>query len=269
MSVQTIYAPPHSPELDDEQVAGFERSGYLVLPGFLPDDLVDRVKPEVDLWVDSGLRAQTIASVLDPDTHGVPTLMELDLPAHGELLAHAPLLRAIGRLIGPRFVHHHMHSDRHAPDLPGKAWHHDYEQRVQSHRTHGMIHALHYLDGIAPDMAGLAVLPGSHLEVAEKSARAHLGTDVLPGEVFIEDLPPGSTVLLHSALFHTRRAKPEHPGRPRYFVDASYCQTGTLWPPVKPYWRDMLSRGRQRGLGGTDWPELFAEEHFSDYTKPE
>jgi hypothetical protein len=269
VSVQTIYAPTQTSELNEEQIAQFERSGFLVLPGFLPDDLVARVRPEVDRWVDRGLRAQSIAAVVDPENNGTPAVTELDLPAHGELLTHEPLLRVIRQLLGPRFVFHHMHSDRHAPDLPGKAWHHDYEQRVQSHRTHTMVHALHYLDGIDPQMAGLAVLPGSHREVAEKTARVHLGTEVLPGELFIEDLRPGSTVLLHSALFHARRAKPEYPGRPRYFVDASYCQAGTTWPPVKPYWREMLRRARKLGLAGSDWPDLFAERHFSDYAKPE
>lgn len=267
--MQTIYAPPQPSILDDAQTTQFKRSGFLVLPGFLPEDLVARVKPEVDLWVDSGLRARTIAAVRDPEACGVPDVLEPDLPAHGELLTHEPLLQAVGQLLGPDFVFHHMHSDRHAPDLPGKAWHHDYEQRVQSHRTHGMVHALHYLDGLTPDMAGLAVLPASHLEVAEKSRRAHLGTEVLPGEVLLEELPAGTTVLLHSALFHARRAKPAHHGLPRYFVDASYCQAGTLWPPVKPYWREMLGRARRRGLAGENWPQLFAEEHFSPYVKPE
>jgi hypothetical protein len=269
VSTQSLHTPAQPPRLDDEQIEHFERSGFLVLPGLLPDDLVARLKPEVDRWVDTGLRTRAIAAVLDPDTNGVPAVLETDLPAHAELLAHEPLLRVIGQLMGPRFVFHHMHSDRHAPDLPGKAWHHDYEQRVQSHRTHTMIHTLHYLDGIGPDMAGLAVLPGSHREVAEKTARAHLGTGVLPGEVFIEELPAGSTVVLHSALFHARRAKPDNQGRPRYFVDASYCQVGTLWPPVKPYWREMLSRASQSGHAGADWPELFAERHFSDYVQPE
>ncbi|WKU48836.1 phytanoyl-CoA dioxygenase family protein [Streptomyces sp. VNUA116] len=269
MPVQTMHTRTRLSGLDDTQRARFEESGFLVLPGFLPDDLVTRVKQEVDTWVDTGLRARSIASALAYDTHGVPDVMEFDLPAHGELLAHEPLLQVVGELLGPGFGFHHMHSDRHAPDLPGKGWHHDYEQSVQSRRTHTMLHALHYLDGIDSDMAGLAVLPGSHREVAGKTACAHLGTSVLPGEVYLEELPAGSTVLLHSALFHARRAKPEFPGRPRYFVDASYCQAGTAWPPVKPYWREMLARARQLGLAGPHWPDLFAEHHFSEYTKPE
>jgi len=267
--VQTLSAPTQPSRLDDGQIEQFEQLGFLVLPGFLPADLVARLKPEVDHWVDTGLRARSIASVLDADAHGVPEVIELDLPAHSQLLTHEPLLQIIAQLMGPQFAFHHMHSDRHAPGRPGKAWHHDYEQRVQSPRTHTMVHALHYLDGMDPDMAGLAVLPGSHREIAEKDARAHLGTDVLPGEVYLEELPAGSTVLVHSALFHARRAKPESPGRPRYFVDASYCQAGTVWPPVKPYWREMLGRAQRRGLAGAAWPDLFAERHFSDYVKPE
>jgi ectoine hydroxylase-related dioxygenase (phytanoyl-CoA dioxygenase family) len=198
----------------------------------------------------------------------VPEVLEPDLPAHGELLAYEPLLEIIEQVLGPGLVFHHMHSDRHAPDRPGKAWHHDYQQRIQSHRACAMVHALHYVDGMDPEMAGLALLPGSHNEIAEKDARAHLGTDVLPGEVYIEELPAGSTLLIHSALFHARRAKPDSSCRPRYFIDASYCQTGTLWPPVKPYWREMLSRARRNGLAIPSRSDLFAERHFSDYVKP-
>jgi len=164
-------------------------------------------------------------------------------------------------------VFHHMHSDRHAPDLPGKEWHHDYEQREQTDRTHGMVHALHYLDGFSADMAGLAVLPGSHREVASKKALAQHGTDVLPDEVYLESVPRGTTVLAHSALFHARRARPDQPGRARYFVDASYCEAGVRWPPVKPYWRHILRRAQELGLDRGEWPELFSERHFSEFEK--
>ncbi|MEJ3744820.1 phytanoyl-CoA dioxygenase family protein [Actinomycetes bacterium KLBMP 9797] len=255
----------HAPPLD---VAEFHRSGYLILPGFLPADLVGRMRPEVDRWVDEGLRARSIACSVDPDTHGLPPVLELELPAHGDLITHPPLLAVLAQLMGPRFAFHHLHSDRQEPDRPGKAWHHDYEQRPQTDRTHMMIHTLHYLDGLDSETAHLVVLPGSHREVAEKDARADRGTDPLPGELVIDRLPPGSTVVLHSALFHARRALPGGQGRDRYFVDASYCQVGTRWPQVKPYWRYALRRAHERGLGA-QWPDLFAERHFSEYEPPE
>ncbi|MET9480894.1 phytanoyl-CoA dioxygenase family protein [Streptomyces sp. NPDC006638] len=257
-----------APALDGADLDRFERLGYLVLPGFLPTELVSKVKPEVDSWVDDGLRTRSIASATHPEIHGVPPVMELELPGHGELINHRPLLSLLAQLMGPSFVFHHLHSDRQAPGIAGKPWHHDYEQTPQTDRAHSMIHTLHYLDGLSPDTSSLVVLPGSHHEVAEKTARGHLGTRELPGEVVIDRLPSGSTVVLHSALFHARRPRPDSPGKPRYFVDASYCQTGTLWPPVKPYWRHMLRRAGELGLDGGGWPELFAERHFTEYVKP-
>ncbi|MFD9523602.1 phytanoyl-CoA dioxygenase family protein [Streptomyces sp. NPDC059979] len=159
---------------------------------------------------------------------------------------------------------HHLHSDRQAPDVPGKPWHHDYEHSTQTDRSATMVHALHYLDGLSTDTSSLVVLPGSHRERADKAARVHLGTDPLPGEVVLEELPPGSTVVLHSALFHARRPRPGGLGKPRYFVDASYCEVGPLWPPVKPYWRYMLRRARELNLA-PDRPELFTELTFAEY----
>lgn len=253
------------PVLPESDLRNFVERGFLVFPSFLPDNLVRQLRLETDKWVDAGLRAQSIACAVDPEVNGVPDLLEFEMGAHGELLAYPPLMDILAQVMGPSFVFHHMHSDRQAPEVPGKAWHHDYEQSPQGERKFAMVHALHYLDGLDEETSALVVLPGSHKEVAGKLSRAHLAEDVLPGEVVFGELPPGSMVLLHSALFHTRRARPDGVGKNRYFLDVSYCQTGTLWPPVKPYWRHMLQRGRELGLGGDKWPELFAEEHFLEY----
>lgn len=250
-----------------EQVARFAEVGFLVLPGFLPEDLASRLRLEVDRWVDDGLRSRSILSATQPETYGTPPVMELELPAHGELITLPRLLSVLDQLTESELVFHHLHSDRQAPDVPGKPWHHDYEQTPQVDRAAPMIHALHYLDGLDEQTSSLVVLPGSHREVRAKSARAHLGTDPLPGEVVLSQLPPGSTVVLHSALFHARRPRPGVAGKHRYFVDASYCAIGPLWPPVKPYWRHMLGRARELGLAA-DRPELFAERHFTEYVRP-
>lgn len=268
MLSQIAIAPEGTRSLSYTELDQFARLGYLVLPGFLPDRLVSRLMTEADRWVDDGLRARSIACCVDPDTHGLPPVMELELQAHGELISHAPVMGVLSQLMGPDFVFHHLHSDRQAPGTPGKAWHHDYEQNPQVNRDHAMIHTLHYPNGLDAKTSVLAVLPGSHRVVAAKTARAHLGTQQLPGEVVISRLPRGSTVVLHSALLHARRPKPGTPDRCRYLIDASYCQVGALWPPVKPYWRHMLGRARELELDRGRWPELFAERHFTEYVKP-
>ncbi|MER6094787.1 phytanoyl-CoA dioxygenase family protein [Streptomyces sp. NPDC001728] len=252
---------------NEVRTESFVEDGYLVLPGFLPDDLVDRLVPEVDTWVEKGWRQASIEACLRSGAEP-PQVVELDLEAHGELAVHPPLMDLLGHpdLLGESFVFHHLHSDRQPAGGAGKSWHHDYEQGPRRDRRLPMIHALHYIGGLTPELGGLAVLPGSHREVTEKNARSHLGTAVLPGEALIDDLPPGSTVVLHSALFHTRRAPsaPQSRTGPRYMIDGSYCRTGTPWPPVKPYWRQVLAVARSRGLS-SGRPDLFAERHFGEY----
>lgn len=256
--------------LNATQLDWFTELGYLVLPDFLPYELVARLEAEVDRWADTGLRARSIASCVDPESFGPPPVMELEMEAHGELVGYPALMAVLAQLMGPTFVFHHLHSDRRDPGSGGKEWHHDYEQDLQVDRTHTMIHTMHYLAGLDESMGGLVVLPGSHHEVAEKTARAHLGTAKLFGEVLIDRLPPGSTVVLHSALFHARRSLPAGPvpGKPRYMIDSSYCQGGIRWPTVKPYWRYMLARARELGLDGDRWPELFSDHHFAEYVRP-
>ncbi|WP_329172673.1 phytanoyl-CoA dioxygenase family protein [Streptomyces sp. NBC_01477] len=253
------------------QTRNFTEDGFLVLPGFLPAGLVERLLPEVDEWVETGARQRSIDACLRPGGQP-PQTVELDLEAHGELAVYRPLMDLLSHpdLLGESFVFHHLHSDRRPAGAGGKSWHHDYEQRPQRDRRFAMVHVLHYLCGLRRELGGLVVLPGSHREVAEKDARSHLGTGVLPGEVVIDDLPPGSTVVLHSALFHARRAASaaDPGGGARYMTDGSYCRTGTRWPPVKPYWRQVLAVARARGLDAGR-PELFAERHFTAYEAPE
>jgi hypothetical protein len=244
----------------------FADSGYIVLPGLVHKSLRDRLVPEVDHWVDDGLRSLSIAACSEPGPGLPPPLMELELPAHGELLTHEPLLRLIADLMDTPFVFHHLHSDRHGPGVAGKPWHHDCEPNDLNDPKLLMVHALHYIGGLDGTIGSLTLVPGSHREPWSKSALAHLGSAELPGEVVIDALPPGSTILLNSALLHARRPAPSPPGTaPRYFVDACYCQTGARWRPVKPYWRHMLATARALGLDGGRWPELFEERHFTEY----
>ncbi|MFD7858485.1 phytanoyl-CoA dioxygenase family protein [Streptomyces microflavus] len=251
------------------QVKNFPERGFLVLPGFLPGPLVDRLVPEVDQWVDTGLRQLSIDACSLPED-AVPPRVELQMAAHAELAVYAPLLEVLQdeSLLGHSFVFHHLHSDRRPPGGAGKSWHHDYEQHPQRDRALPMIHALHYLGGLQPGMGSLAVLPGSHNQIAKKDEMSALGTGFQPGEETIDDLPRGSTVILHSALFHTRRAaRSPADAAPRYMVDASYCRTGAPWPPVKPYWRAVLAVGRTLEPARERWPELFSERHFSPYAR--
>jgi phytanoyl-CoA dioxygenase PhyH len=261
-TLETPAGPAIPLPLDEQQVDAFEDRGYLVLPSFLPPGEVEALIGEVDRWTGSGLRDASVACAIEAATRKPPAVMELELAHHGWLISHPPLMRILEQLLGPVFAFHHMHSSRHDPGLPGKSWHHDFEQHPQTSRTHAMIHAFHYLSGLNGTVGDLVLLPSTHRIVAGKDGLSHAGTQRLYGEVVIDDLPPGSTVIVHSALFHARRPRTGGDDRSRYFIDAAYCQGGTVWPPVKPYWTEMLARARELGLDRGLWPELFSARHF-------
>jgi hypothetical protein len=64
-------------------------------------------------------------------------------------------------------------------------------------------------------------------------------------------------------MWHARRAKPGGEDSPRWFVDASYCQSGVKWPSYRA--PDMLPELRERHetAGGTR-PWLFDDTQFFD-----
>lgn len=263
IDISLLLTPLVVQPLNTRQISAFAEHGYLVLPSFLPTKLVETLKREVDHWVDERLREQSIACC-HSQTRQPPPLMELELTEHGWLISHPPLMSILTQLMGSTFAFHHLHSDRHNSGSRDKNWHHDYEQYPQTNRSHMMIHVFHYLNGLNRTIGNLVLLPGSQSIVAERKALSCLGTMSLPGEVVINDLPPGSSVIIQSSLLHARRAQPGGEGQPRYFIDCSYCQGGVRWPADRSYWRHMLSRARALGLDRGQWHNLFDERHFYD-----
>lgn len=245
----------------------FAARGYLVLPSFLPPDLLSTLKKEVDRWIDEGWRERSIAHCLS-GRRGLSELAELELGEHSWLISYPPLMAVLEPLLGPALAFHHLHSNRHDPGMEGKEWHHDYEQQSQGERTHLMVHVFHYLTGLDATIGDLVLMPDSRRQAARKDAWCHLGTRQMPGELVINRLPEGSTVIIHSAMFHARRPQPGDHGRPRYCIDASYCQAGVRWPVVKPYWRALLARARELGLDRKRWPACSTSGILSMTPKP-
>jgi ectoine hydroxylase-related dioxygenase (phytanoyl-CoA dioxygenase family) len=167
----------------------------------------------------------------------------------------------VEQVMGLGFAFHHLHASRQGAGTPGSNWHQDYEQEPQTNRSHIMVHVFYYFNGLNGEVGDLVVLPRTQNTVIANGALGHLGQQVLPGEIVVDDLPPGSAVIVYSALWHARRAKPGGEDRVRYFADASYCQAGVKWPSYhSAQWREILATAREK-LGHES---LFAEEHFFD-----
>ena len=202
--------------LDTAQLDHFRHEGYLVLPDFIDPGFNQRLKDEVDIMMahrDAG------------DMRMVVSYREM-----GMLTSYPPAMAILAHLMdGDRFAMHHIHSVRFAAGAGGVGWHQDYEQHPHSNRSHLMVHIFCYLNGLNGEVGDLLVLPRSHNVIAERNL-TFLGTADLEGSLCFDDLSPGSAVIVHSALWHARRPKPGGEGRPRYFIDISYCQNGVKWP---------------------------------------
>lgn len=239
--------------LTPDQNGRFRTDGYIVFPGFFTDQEIAGYKADVDCLM------QDRASGGD-----VPFLCEY--PQLGPLISHPRVMSIVEQVMGPGFSFHHLHAVRQGAGTPGVHWHQDYEQEPQTNRSHLMVHVFYYFDGLNGEVGDLLVLPGTQNTVIQSNALKTFGTERLPGEVVVDDLSPGSAVLVNSALWHARRDKPGGEGRPRYFADSSYCQAGIQWPSYSPTsWRDILRRCRELGLDREGrYSHLFDESHFFD-----
>jgi hypothetical protein len=239
--------------LSDEQIKTFHEEGYLIFEGFFTQEECDNLKADIDALTEA--RAKREAH---------PYLCEF--PHLGPLISHPRVMEIVESVMGPGFAFHHLHAVRQDAGTPGVPWHQDYEQEPQTNRSHVMVHLFYYLNGLNGEVGDLLCLPRSHRTVIANGALWMLDTKPLPGERVINDLPPGSAVLVHSALWHARRAQPGGEDRPRYFADASYCQAGIRWPSYGiPQWREILRRAMEKGLDrGGRYSHLFEENHFFD-----
>ena len=204
---------------DTKQLETFNELGYMILPGFLDEEHRQRLRSDVDQ-----LNADREAKAWNE----VPYLVSY--PELGLLTSHPPLMDHLHTLMGERFAMHHIHAVRQDAGNPGVNWHHDYEQYPQCNRSHTMVHVFFYLNGLNGEVGDLLLIPGSHKNVMERHSLGSFETSDLPGSICVNDVPHGTAIIVHSALFHARRAKPGGEHNSRYFIDISYCQNGIKWP---------------------------------------
>lgn len=239
--------------LDEAQIQSFHDNGYLVFERFFDEAECADLKADID-------------GMMQPRPPGAPRGLICEPPHLGPLISHPRVMEVVAAVMGPGFAFHHLHAVRQDAGTPGVHWHQDYEQEPQTNRSHLMVHFFYYFNGLNGEIGDLLFVPKSQNMVVGNGALRILGTETLPGTVVVDDLPPGSAVLVHSALWHARRAKPGGEEHPRYFADASYCQAGVRWPSYGlPFWRELLAKARELGLdrGGVH-AHLFDEAHFFD-----
>lgn len=243
-------------QLSQRQLDTFDTDGYLVFESYFDSQHNQRVKDDIDRMMSNGIRPN--------DHHEILT----NYPELGLLTSEPGIIERVQQLMGgTRFTHHHIHARWQAEGERGEPWHHDYEQLPQTNRSHLMVHVFIYLDGLNGEIGDLLLLPGSHKQTMDRRALYNFGYADLPGSVTMDDLAPGSIVILHSAILHARRPKPGGSSYRRYFVDTSYCQNGILWCGINDI--DALNRiALERGYDRDGrYPWLYDSSQFYDGRK--
>jgi ectoine hydroxylase-related dioxygenase (phytanoyl-CoA dioxygenase family) len=223
----TVTPAQHAPETSNLQVdvGKFKREGFVIFPGLMSKQDCDPLKSEIDLAASGNEK--------------VPVLRE----GFSNLLLHPHVVRITSALMeGSRYAFHHLHAECQRAGTKGLGWHHDYEQYPSRDRKYTMIHVFVYLNGLHGTIGDLLLLPGSQNEVVDRYYYSDRSLDSFDNTVVLNHLPPGSVVAIHSALIHARRAQPGGEELPRYFIDMSFCQEGTRWPPYLENgdWRHIL-----------------------------
>jgi hypothetical protein len=293
---------PLGSDITDAELDSFTDNGYLVLQllddgeiAALKDDIDELVAGAAKSKVlGAGMSPQTQERlgrlVRSPLLQQVPSERPraYQRPHLGRLIWNARLMAVLDRIMAtwrPRaewtlagglppvldlpddperssFVFHILNAERHDAGTEGLPWHHDYDQSPHTNRSHLMVHVLIYLNGLDGTIGDLLLAPGTQRSVASKRALWFMGWQPLPGRVVINDLPPGAAVIMHSAMFHARIPRGGGEGRPRYFINLSYCQGGVRWPGT---YRDSHRTLRERHLAeGGQRPWLFDESRFFD-----
>jgi hypothetical protein len=183
-----------SAALSAEDQEFFHREGYLMLPGFIEDDYRERIKADVD---------QLMLDRQNKDERFLVAYKEMGL-----LTSHPALIEKLQALMGPRFAMHHIHAVRQDAGNRGVNWHQDYEQYPQTNRSHIMVHVFYYLDGLNGEIGDLLVLPRSQNMVIANGGLGLFGTEDLPGSICVDNVSPGTAIIVHSGVWHARRAKP-------------------------------------------------------------
>lgn len=241
--------------LSQEEIDRFNEEGYLAFKGLLDADHCKRLADDVDRLMTDRKDKEKRAMVV--------TYRELGL-----LTSEPKVMAPIQDLMGTHFALHHIHAVRQDAGTRGVNWHQDYEQIPQTNRSHLMVHVFFYLNGLNGEVGDLLVLPGTHKKVMNRDAFGNFGTEDLPGSRTFNNLPPGTAIIVHSAVQHARRPKPGGEKNPRYFIDTSYCQEGVQWPSY-PNVADINKTALEMGLDRNgkyafvyDTTQFFDRDHY-------
>jgi len=202
----TNRATPRSPyHLTEEQLASFDRNGYLILRGWVPTDMLGRLQAAGMGWIEQGLNARPD----DPNYQDylfaqrprgrvmfrVNYLHNKGFPASLELLGSPHVLAVAESMCGPNFVPtYESMVFKQQGDGEQIPWHQD----AVHPRRHRIYNFDLYLDHSRAGAGALRVIPRSQTKIHDVCRlRDEYGWE--PADVIQVEMAPGD-VLLHDVM---------------------------------------------------------------------
>ena len=211
--------------LTDQQVADFDRDGWLVLPDAVSAAQLAALQADFDAWRDEsrdhaqpwdtetvdGRPRFDMAAGHAPDQ---PLLRRVNDPiavsdAYLDVMRNSTMTDAVADLIGPNIRFHHSKINSKQPGS-GTAvrWHQDFA--FTPHTNDDVVTALLMVDDVTPDNGPLEVLSGSHRGPIHSIWRDGVFTGAIDPDLeaeFIEQSvqaigPAGSVCFMHTRLLH-------------------------------------------------------------------
>jgi hypothetical protein len=224
---------------------GFERDGYLVLPGVLDEGELRRCRDAVERVYEPPGPMHCLGAV-----HAAPAL--------AELVDHPAVLGPVLDLLGWNVHVYHSHVDVHPPegDVPDRfTWHQDggiqNRDLESTPRPRLSVKAAWWLSDVSePGRGNLRVLPGSHLhDTLERPPSPDVEWPEPPGvvEVLAE---PGDLLLFDRRLWHRR--SPNRSALTRHAVFVAYTYRWILSRDPRPEGDPSWSPVRRQLLGVDD-----------------
>ncbi len=204
MSISPADSPNAPFHLTAEQLAFYDENGYLVLPGLVPADMLDRLRTAGERWMAAGRDKDGAADGDDYQFTDRPSgrvMFRVDYihdkgePASLELLGSPEILGIAESLAGPNFVPtYESMVFKDAGDGAPIHWHQDAVHPRNSRITNVDI----YLDESVAGAGALRVIPGSHRQAADICSLEDTHGWDIPGAIEVP-LAAGD-VLLHDVM---------------------------------------------------------------------
>ncbi len=222
--------------LTDEQIASYQREGYLAIPRLIEPDRVEALRRVTEAFVERSRAVTRTDAIFDLDprhTAAAPVLRRIKNPADNDPLyrwvtLESPVLDIVSELIGPSIRFHHSKLNLKGRHIGAPVEVHQ-DAAFYPHSNDDVLAVGLLLDDATAENGAMAVLPGSHrgpiythFDTRGRFVGGMRSEDIARldrSRAVLLDLPAGSIHIHHYRLVHWS-APNTSPGERRLLINS-------------------------------------------------